>query len=147
MLAWGCRRSNPGGVWPLSPPPLLFRAGGVRTNIIQLRKQNAKHTGMQEKNKQRKKENEKRKVGSKAHNQAGKKIVLKASPYQQIFPFLLQSRDGDLATPSAIFFLLSSATISSAAAAAVDPPPGEQINENQTKLPGRGGCSNSGSTY
>ena len=42
MLAWGCRRSNPGGVWPLSPPPLLFRAGGVRTNIIQLRKQNAK---------------------------------------------------------------------------------------------------------
>ena len=42
MLAWGCRRSNPGGVWPLSPPPLLFRAGGVRTNIIQLPKQNAK---------------------------------------------------------------------------------------------------------
>ena len=28
MLAWGCPRSNPGGVWPLSPPPPLFRAGG-----------------------------------------------------------------------------------------------------------------------
>ena len=27
------------------------------------------------------------------------------------------------------------------------PPPREQINENQTKLPGLGGCSNSGSTY
>ena len=27
MLAWGCRRSNPGGLAPLSTPP-LFRAGG-----------------------------------------------------------------------------------------------------------------------
>ena len=27
------------------------------------------------------------------------------------------------------------------------PPPREQINENQTKLRGIGGCSNSGSTY
>ena len=27
------------------------------------------------------------------------------------------------------------------------PPLREQINENQTKLPGLGGCSNSGSTY
>ena len=27
------------------------------------------------------------------------------------------------------------------------PPPREQIKENQTKLPGLGGCSNSGSTY
>ena len=31
--------------------------------------------------------------------------------------------------------------------AAVEPPPREQINEYQTKLPGLGGCSNSGSNY
>ena len=78
-----------------------------------------KHTEMQEKNKKEKK-NEKRKVGSKAQKQA-KKIVVKASPQQQIFPSLLQSRDGDLAAPSAIFFLLSSATVSIVTAAAVEP--------------------------
>ena len=39
------------------------------------------------------------------------------------FPSLLQSRDGHLATPSAIFFLLSSATVSSVTAAAVEPSP------------------------
>ena len=38
--------------------------------------------------------------------------------------------------------------VSSVTAAAVEPPPPrEQINENQTKLPGLGGCSNSGSSY
>ena len=40
MLAWGCACSNPWGGLPLSPPPCSER--GVRTNIIQLRKQNAK---------------------------------------------------------------------------------------------------------
>ena len=91
-----------------------------------------KHTGMLEK-KRKEKKNEKRKVGSKAQKQA-KKIVVKASPQQQIFPSLLQSRDGDLAAPSAIFFLLSSATVSIVAAAAVEPPaPREQINENPNK--------------
>ena len=96
-----------------------------------------KHTGMEEKNK---KINEKRKTKSrKQGTKASKKIVLKASPTQQIFPSLLQSRDGDLTTPSGIFFLLSSATVSSVTAAAVEPPPPrEQINENQTKLPGLG---------
>ena len=29
MLAWGCRHSNPGGVWPLSPPPLCSERGGA----------------------------------------------------------------------------------------------------------------------
>ena len=29
MLAWGCRRSNPGGGWPLSPPPLCSERGGA----------------------------------------------------------------------------------------------------------------------
>ena len=38
------------------------------------------------------------------------------------FPSLLQSRAGDLVTPSAILFLLSSATVSSVTAAAVEPP-------------------------
>ena len=63
-----------------------------------------KHTGMQgkQRRKKRKTKNEKRKVGSKAQKQANKKIVLKASPWQQIFPSLLQNRDGDLATPSAL---------------------------------------------
>ena len=67
----------------------------------------------------------------------------------QIVPSLLQTRDGDLVTPSAIFFLLSSATEYqvSLLLLSIPPPPREQINENQTKLPGLGGCSNSGSTY
>ena len=39
-----------------------------------------------------------------------------------MFRSMLQSRDGDLATPSAIFFLLSSATVSSVTAAAVEFP-------------------------
>ena len=50
-----------------------------------------KYNGMQVKNQKRKKR--KTKVGSKAQNQASKKIVLKASPQQQIFPSLLQCRD------------------------------------------------------
>ena len=50
---------------------------------------------------------------------------------------MLQSRDGDLATPSAIFFLLSSAIVSSVNCCRCRaPPPCEQINsKNQTKLP------------
>ena len=40
MLAWGCRRSNPGGS-RLSLHTPFVPSGGVRTNIIQLRKQNA----------------------------------------------------------------------------------------------------------
>ena len=47
-------------------------------------------TGMQGKKRKRK---EKRKVGSRVQKQARKKIVLKESRYQQIFPSLLQSRD------------------------------------------------------
>ena len=43
MLAWGCRRSNPGGSRPSLHPPFV-PSGGVRTNIIQLRKQNAKRS-------------------------------------------------------------------------------------------------------
>ena len=39
---------------------------------------------------------------------------------------MVQTRDGDLDTPSAIF-LLSSATVSSVTAAAVDPPPVEAL--------------------
>ena len=39
-----------------------------------------KHTGMQEKEIKRMKQNEKRQVGSKAQKQRSKKIVLKASP-------------------------------------------------------------------
>ena len=35
MLAWGCRRSNPGGSRPSLHPPFV-PSGGVRTNIIQL---------------------------------------------------------------------------------------------------------------
>ena len=75
--------------------------------------------GCREKKRKRK---EKRKVGSRVQKQARKKIVLKESRYQQIFPSLLQSRDGDFATPSAIF-VLSSATISSVTAAVVEPTP------------------------
>ena len=41
MLACCCRRSNPGGSRPSLHPPFV-PSGGVRTNIIQLRKQNAK---------------------------------------------------------------------------------------------------------
>ena len=69
-----------------------------------------KHTGMQEKNQKREKKNEKRKVGSKAQSKQENR-----TQQQQIFPSLLQSRDGDLATPSAIFWL-SSATVSSVTA-------------------------------
>ena len=79
--------------------------------------EDCEHNGMLGK-KRREREN-KRKVGSKAQQQASNYILLKASPQQQIFPSLLQSRDGDLATPSAIFFLLSSATVSSITAAAM----------------------------
>ena len=43
MLAWGWRRSNPGGSRP-SLHPTFVRSGGVRTSIIQLRKQNAKRS-------------------------------------------------------------------------------------------------------
>ena len=38
MLAWGCRRSNPGGSRPSLHPPFV-PSGGVAANIIQLRKQ------------------------------------------------------------------------------------------------------------
>ena len=44
----------------------------------------------------------------------------------------------DLVTPYAIFFLLSSATVSGVTTVAVVPRLHEQINENQTKLPGLG---------
>ena len=70
------------------------------------------HTGMQGK-KRKKRKTKSRKQGTKA----SKNIVLKASPSQQIFPPLLQSRDGDLVTPFAIF-LLSSVTASRVTAAA-----------------------------
>ena len=43
MLAWGYRRSNPGGSRPSLHPPFV-PSGGVHTNIIQLRKQNAKRS-------------------------------------------------------------------------------------------------------
>ena len=41
MLAWGCRAATPGGSGPSLHPPFV-PSGGVRTNVIQLRKQNAK---------------------------------------------------------------------------------------------------------
>ena len=56
--------------------------------------------------------NEKRKVGSKAQKQARKSYSRRLHS-NKIFPSLLQSRDGDLATPCAIFVLLSSAKVSS----------------------------------
>ena len=89
-------------------------------------------------NKKSKKGKKRKTKSRKQGTNASKKIVLKASPQQQIFPSLLQSRDGDLTTPSAIFFLLSSAAISSATTAAVEPPPRQQSNEKQAKLPGLG---------
>ena len=67
-----------------------------------------KHTGIKEKKYQVEKKG-KRKTKSRKQGTKASKIVLKASPSQQIFPSLRQSRDGDLATPSVIF-LLSSAT-------------------------------------
>ena len=94
---------------------------------------------MQEKvRKERRKEKKKsRKQGTKI-----KKIVLKASPYQQIFPFLLQSRDGDLVTPSAIFLLPSLVgnerwyQVSLLLAVAVDASPPAAANKS-TKKPNK----------
>ena len=87
--------------------------------------------------KNREKKNEKRQVGSKAQKQARKSYSRRLHS-NKVFPSLLQSRDGDLATPSAIF-LLSSATVSSVTAAAVEPPPTPANKSTKTKqLPGLG---------
>ena len=79
-----------------------------------------KHTGMQEKIRQGRKEKRKtesRKQGTKASKQESRTHGVSISTNLPV------------------------------TAAAVAPPPREQINENQTNLPGLGGCSNSGSTY
>ena len=76
--------------------------------------------GKKKKGKKEKK-NEKREVGSKVQKQARKSYSRRLHS-NKISPSRLCSRDGDLATPSAIFFLLLSATVSSVTAAAVKPP-------------------------
>ena len=95
-----------------------------------------KHTGMLEKNAKRMKR--KTKSRSKAHKQARNRT--QGVSIGKKFPYMLQSRDGDLATPSAIFFLLSLATVSGVTAAAVEPPPPRTIQRNPDKLPGLGDC-------
>ena len=103
------------------------------------RRRNTKKINIPGCRKKRKKEkkNEKRKVGSKAQKQARKSYSRRLHS-NKVFPSLLQSRDGDLATPSAIF-LLSSATVSSVTAAAVEPPPTPANKSTKTKqLPGLG---------
>ena len=105
-------------------------------------------TGMQEKiirkegKEKRKKKN--RKQGTKASKQGNRTQGVSHS--NKFSRLCYKAEMGTLPHHlPAIFFLLSSATV--VTAAAVEPPPGEQINENQTKLAGLGGCSNSGSTY
>ena len=86
--------------------------------------------GCRKKNKKRKEKT--KSINRKQGTKASKKIVLTQGVSiatnlpvleEKKKKTLLQSRDGDLATPSAIFFLLSSATISSVTAAVVEPPP------------------------
>ena len=96
-----------------------------------------KHTGIPRKDKIRK-------IGSKAKKRV--EIALKASIVTKL-PVSTTKPTGDLVKRSAISFLRSSTAVSSASTAALEPPFRGQINEIQTKLPGLGGCSNSGSSY
>ena len=77
------------------------------------------------KKKKEKKRKEKRKTKSRKQGtkkkQARKSYSRRPHSNKSSRLCYVQSRDGDLATPSAIFFLLSSATVSSVAAATVEP--------------------------
>ena len=78
---------------------------------------------MQEKNKKRKQRKTKsRKQGTKASKKENRSQGVSIATNLPVSATMLQSRDGDLATPSTIFLLLS-ATVSSVTAAAVEPPP------------------------
>ena len=83
-----------------------------------------KHTEMQEKNKKikEKRKTKSRKQGTKASKQENRTQGVYWSIATNL-PVSATSRDGDLVTPSAIFFLFSSASVSSVTAAAVEPPP------------------------
>ena len=91
-------------------------------------------------------ENEKRKVGSKAQKQARKS-------YSRRLHSNKSSRLCYKAETGTLRHHLPSSSCSRRQRYQVSllplssPHPREQINENQTKLPGLGGCSNSGSTY
>ena len=95
-----------------------------------------KHTGIRKE--------KTRKVGSKAQKQENRTQGVHSNKISRL---CCKAEPGTLSTLYAILILLSSATVSSVTTAAVEPPLREQINESQTKLPGLGGCSNSGSTY
>ena len=94
----------------------------------------------------REKKYEKRKVGSKAQKQARKS-------YSRRLHSSKSSRLCYKAETGTLPHNLPSSSCSRRQRYQVSllplssPPSGEQINENQTKLPGLGGCSNSGSTY
>ena len=77
-----------------------------------------KHTGIRDRKKRRKQAKQARKSYSRRR-------------WNQSFPSLLQSRVGDLATRSAIFFILSSTAVSSVSTAAVAPPLRQHTNTNQ----------------
>ena len=106
-----------------------------------------KHTGMQgEKKEKKEKQNEKRKVGSKAqeraresysrslHSNKSSRLCYKAET--RALPHLL---------PSSSCFRRQRYQVSLLPLST--PPRRKQTNESQTKMPGLGGCSNSGSTY
>ena len=107
-----------------------------------------KYSGMQEKKKKRKKEKRKtknRKQGTKAskrENRTRGVSIATNLPVSATNP-----RRGHCHTISDPFPALVGDGIIVSLLPLSSLPPREQINENQTKLPGRGGCSNSGSTY
>ena len=105
-----------------------------------------KHTGMQEKKKEkREKKNEKRKVGSKTQKQARKSYSRRLHSNKSS-RLCYKAETGTLPhhLPSCSCYRRQRYQVSLLPLSS--PPPREQINENQTKLPGLGGCYNSGST-
>ena len=100
-----------------------------------------KHTGMQGKNKKEKK-TEKRKVGSKAQKQASKKIVLKAT---NLSVSATKPGRGPCHTICHLLPALVGNGIKCHCCRCRAPPPNKSTKTKQ-KLPGLGGCSNSGST-
>ena len=99
-----------------------------------------------EKNEKRKKKKQKNKVGSKAQKQARDSYSerLHSNKYSRL---CYKAKTGTLPHHLPFFSCSRRQRYQVSLLPLSSPPPREQINHNQTKLPGLGGCSNSCSTY